>query len=139
MVRHPCNSHLSQSLERVQNLDMRAILAKPHVHQAPPSETSSDGPLSTSSTTTQCYVKSTGVCSSKLQVIYVKHLLRTHVPIHPLGELINSTFHNHTQTYWSFFEYKVLWNTINSCREFKYIKLTILQACNIEFIINSIN
>ena len=114
----PCSSRLSQSLERVQNL-MRVILSKPHAHLVPPSETNSDGPLFTTGTTSQCYVRPIDVCSNKLPVIYQESLLRTHVPIHPLGEPTNSTFRNHAQRHTGHpLNSKVLWNTIDSHRVF---------------------
>ena len=53
-------------------------LALMHI-KCPPQKTSLDGPLSTTGTTSECYVRSIDVCSNKLPVIYQESLLRTHV------------------------------------------------------------
>ena len=103
VVWHPCSSRLSRSLERVQNLGMRV---SPHAHQVPPSETSSDGPLSTTGATSECYVRSIDVCSNKLPVIYQESLLRTHVATYSSTRAANKLHlpQPRTETYRSSFE-----------------------------------
>ena len=114
----------------------------PHAHLVPPSETSSDGPLSTIGTTSQCYARSIDVCSNKLPVIYQESLLRTHVPIHPIGEPTNSTFRNHVRRHTGQpLNSKVLWNTIDSHRVFDVHQLYNLSSmqCSIYNYINHLN
>ena len=71
VIRHPCSSCLSKSLERVQTSACELSYPSPHAHLVPLSETSSDGPLSTTGATNQCSVRSIDVCSNKLPVTHL--------------------------------------------------------------------
>ena len=61
----------------------------------------------------------TGTKHSKRWKLPCLNSLRTHLPIHPLGDPINSTFRNHAQRHTGHpLNSKVLWNTIICHRVF---------------------